>query len=641
MRRITLLVVLVLNPLLLAADDGASTSGNKSRSDAANTQQGYGQNGGRSFAEAAESVQRQLEEALAELNVLREQAASETVPLNKELSDLEAELVDVRREYQQTSRLLDSRTLDLSNLRAEIKSRHEEAAYLSNLLGEYIRNFESRLHIAELQRYRQALEAAKLAAENSTLSDQEVYEQQAELLGVSLDRLEEALGGTWFDGTAVDSNGTVKPGTFVLIGPVALFQSADKTSIGTVEQRLGSLEPAVVGFADPADAVAASKVISESKGFLPLDPTLGNAHKIEKTQETLLSHIQKGGPVMYPIFGLAGAALLVALFKWLSMAFLRTPSRKRIRQLLEAIAEHKSADTVLQRAKAVKGPVGKMLYAGAEHLKQPRELIEEVMYEKVLATRLKLERFLPFVAISAASAPLLGLLGTVTGIINTFKLITVFGSGDVKTLSGGISEALITTEFGLIVAIPSLLIHAFLSRKARGVVNQMEKAAVALVNQIGKTPYRRDNAKDRAVGQSAGAVGEASIASVKGYRPGSAGDVMDHKVVSLAQTATVGEAIDTIRASELDDDVDSVFVVNDQGKYVGHVPVRRLLSRPEKVVMESLAEKGALFVRVDTHQHEVQEFLKKNGLVSAAVLDQGDQLVGRITRRGNGDVNEG
>ena len=105
----------------------------------------------------------------------------------------------------------------------------------------------------------------------------------------------------------------------------------------------------------------------------------------------------------------------------------------------------------------------------------------------------ELERYLETLGTIAAISPLLGLLGTVTGIINTFKLITVFGSGDVKTLSGGISEALITTEFGLIVAIPSLLLHAFLSRKARGVVNEMEKAAVAFINQVSKTPYRQDD----------------------------------------------------------------------------------------------------------------------------------------------------
>ena len=84
----------------------------------------------------------------------------------------------------------------------------------------------------------------------------------------------------------------------------------------------------------------------------------------------------------------------------------------------------------------------------------------------------------------ASSAPLLGLLGTVTGIINTFKQITIFGSGDVKQLSGGISEALITTKFGLIVAIPSLLLHAYLSRKARAVTSEMEAQAVQFANEV-------------------------------------------------------------------------------------------------------------------------------------------------------------
>ena len=68
----------------------------------------------------------------------------------------------------------------------------------------------------------------------------------------------------------------------------------------------------------------------------------------------------------------------------------------------------------------------------------------------------------------------------------------MFGSGDVKTLSGGISEALITTEYGLIVAIPSLLIHAFLSRKAKGIINSMETAAVSFINQVSKTPWSAD-----------------------------------------------------------------------------------------------------------------------------------------------------
>lgn len=443
------------------------------------------------FTQASQSIQQQLEASVAELNQLREQAANKTIPLSRELNKLESELTDIRAEFQNTTRLLDSHTLDLSNLRTEMNTRQEESAYLSNLLSEYIRNFESRLHIAELQRYSKPLEVAKLAAENSGLPQHEIFQAQSNLLSVSIDRLNEALGGMKFEGTAVDDSGLVKQGNFMVLGPVALFRSDDGQVVGTAEQRLGSLEPAVIPFNNPVDAEAAAALfngsgVSGTGGAFPLDPTLGNAHKMAETEETLVEHIQKGGPVMYPIFALAAVCLLVSFYKWIGISLTRIPSRKKIKALLADVAR-RDQKAALEKTKKMRGPVGRMLSAGVEHLHEPRELMEEVMYEEVLKTRLKLERFLPFIAIGAAAAPLLGLLGTVTGIINTFKLITVFGSGDVKSLSGGISEALITTEYGLIVAIPSLLIHALLSRKARGVVNEMEKAAVALINENGKS----------------------------------------------------------------------------------------------------------------------------------------------------------
>lgn len=466
--RVVCLLTAVLCPLASLAQDGAATN---------------------SFEQTGGSVQRQLEQSLAELSLLREQIATEKIPMSRKLSKLEDELLDVRREFQQTSRLLDNRTLDLSNLNAEIKSRKDEKTYLSNLLSEYIRNFESRLHIIELQRYKKILESAKLAAENSNLTDLEVYYAQSALVAASLERLHDALGGTRFEGSAVDAAGLVKPGAFVLIGPAALFLSDDGKSTGTAEQRLGSLEPAVIGFDDQQIAKATAGTVAQSKGLFPLDPTLGNAHKIEETRESLVEHIGKGGPVMVPILGMAAAALLVALYKWGVISRIKSPSQDKIRALLNAVAAHDKAAAV-DAAANIGGPAGEMLIAGVEHIKEPRDLVEEVMYEKILAARLKIQSLLPFIAISASSAPLLGLLGTVTGIINTFKLITVFGSGDVKTLSGGISEALITTEFGLIVAIPSLLLHAFLSRRARSVTDEMEKAAIGLINQLGKTPYK-------------------------------------------------------------------------------------------------------------------------------------------------------
>ena len=113
--------------------------------------------GGKGFDRAAASIEKRLEKSIGELNALREKAASENVALSRKLSQLESELSKVRLEYQETARLFDSHTLDLSNLQTEIKSRKEEAAYLSNLFGEYIRNFESRLHIAPAYRRSPAL----------------------------------------------------------------------------------------------------------------------------------------------------------------------------------------------------------------------------------------------------------------------------------------------------------------------------------------------------------------------------------------------------------------------------------------------------------------------------------------------------
>lgn len=448
------------------------------------------------FEQASRSLDDELRDAVAELARLRGEIADEQVPLSKKLSELESQLSAARAEYQDASRLLETRTLDLGSLRTRIKAQEDEAQYLSNLLGDYMRELDAGMHIAERARYADALEQAQLALENTGLTDQEIVSALLALLPLSFERLEGAAGGERFAGSAVDADGVLHHGQFALIGPVALFRSDDGQLVGTVEQRVNSTEPTVYPFARPEDARAAGEVVATGRGELPLDPTLGSARKIEETHETLVEHVKKGGPVMIPILALAAAALFVALVKWIALSFVRKPSRRKLEVLLAAVASGDEAE-VRSRAEAIRGPVGTMLRTGVEHIREPRELLEEVMYERVLTTRLKLQRMLPFVAISAAAAPLLGLLGTVTGIINTFKMITVFGSGDVKSLSGGISEALITTEFGLIVAIPSLLIHAFLSRKARGIVGRMESAAIAFANQVGLAGFESGSGAER------------------------------------------------------------------------------------------------------------------------------------------------
>ena len=114
------------------------------------------------------------------------------------------------------------------------------------------------------------------------------------------------------------------------------------------------------------------------------------------------------------------------------------------------------------------------------------EIAEEVLYEKMIAIRDSLKSWLPFIAITAATAPMLGLLGTVSGLIRTFSVISVEGTGEAQSISGGISEALITTLFGLAVAIPAFIIHALLSRRAKGIEQNTERVALGFLNSVRK-----------------------------------------------------------------------------------------------------------------------------------------------------------
>ncbi len=443
------------------------------------------------FEKAGGEIQQRLEKSIAELEALRQQLVDEKIPLNKEFNDLQAELARVREDFTDASRSLTASTLSVANLEDDIVKGNDRLTYLSGLLSEYVRKLETRLHVADKQRYKPQLSAAKLAAQNDTLSAGEVFDAQLGLVSTSLDRLFDALGGTTFEGSAVNqTTGLIDQGKFLLYGPTGLFLSENGKSVGIVApERSTQSEPTSLPFTKPEDAQAAIDVVSNRVGDFPLDTTLGNAHKIEGMQESTWEHIQKGGSVMWPIGILAGIAMLIAIYKWITLSMIRKPSKKQMATILDMISR-RDYQTAKQRAHALKGPAAEMLATGLDHSDEPRELVEEVMYEKILKARLKTGSMLPFIAICAAAAPLLGLLGTVIGIIDTFKLITEFGSGDVQMLSAGISVALITTKFGLIVAIPSLLLHAYLARKARGIVGDMEQVAIALVNQMAKTPLK-------------------------------------------------------------------------------------------------------------------------------------------------------
>jgi biopolymer transport protein ExbB len=168
--------------------------------------------------------------------------------------------------------------------------------------------------------------------------------------------------------------------------------------------------------------------------------------------------------------------------------------RRGLRRLLTAIeaaaretpaeaARSGSALLVQAEAARVPGAIGRVARRTLEAARSRRETLDDAISEALLGEEAGIERFHSAIGVIAAVAPLLGLLGTVTGMIATFDIITELGTGDPKMLSSGISEALITTELGLVVAIPLLLCGTLLGGLASRIAADLEAAALAIANR--------------------------------------------------------------------------------------------------------------------------------------------------------------
>ena len=139
----------------------------------------------------------------------------------------------------------------------------------------------------------------------------------------------------------------------------------------------------------------------------------------------------------------------------------------------------------------MKNPLGRILSVYSDKIAQDVETLSLKLDEAILRETPSIERGLITLAILAAVTPMLGLLGTVSGMIETFQSITLFGTGDPKLMSGGISQALVTTELGLAVAIPILLIHSALSSKSNRLIQILDEESAAIVARNAETQTQR------------------------------------------------------------------------------------------------------------------------------------------------------
>jgi len=274
-------------------------------------------------------------------------------------------------------------------------------------------------------------------------------------------------------------DGTTTSGEIVKIGNIAAYgisakQSGALAPAGNGEYKLWNQS----GSTDDARALYGREMPDMLDIFVYENMDQDVEYQEEKT---VTDTMESGGVIGYIILGLGISGLLLIFARVLFL--LRAGSRvKRITRIVYKEIENGKGAQAYDAIKHFNGSTARVIRATLRNITSDREHIEDIITENILNENRALDRFSNFILVIAAVAPLLGLLGTVTGMITTFDIITVYGTGDPKLLSGGISEALVTTMLGLMVAIPLLLLGNLSNGWAENIKDSMEQSALHVVN---------------------------------------------------------------------------------------------------------------------------------------------------------------
>ena len=240
--------------------------------------------------------------------------------------------------------------------------------------------------------------------------------------------------------------------------------------VGTVSGNATDAQSATIAI--PLD-VLQNKAIKNS---------ITDAKELTWTEEFKL-FFKKGGIVMYPLMLVAIIALLLFLERFVMLSY-RGHLGRRFTKKMDALVAEKKYEEAANLCLKKETSLAMVLFAVLNKVNDTRENAERSLQEALLREQPKLERRMGLLAAMGTIAPLLGLLGTVTGIITLFTVITEVGTNDARVLAGGISEALVTTEMGLVIAIPVMILHGLLSEKIEKITSELYVQSTSLMNKV-------------------------------------------------------------------------------------------------------------------------------------------------------------
>ncbi|MDP4984571.1 MotA/TolQ/ExbB proton channel family protein [Pseudoalteromonas tunicata] len=400
-----------------------------------------------------------IQQAERALKQTQQSIAKDNAVLQQQLSELEKSVLALQAKTAVARRATDEQTLSLETLQTRLHDWQQQYSYQNNLL----------------QRFMQQ-QGVKTTTNNTD------FAAILALVDTQLAQLSQKSAPQWQLQQLALQDGQLKQLKTLTVGPMHWFADESTNQAGIYQINQGIAQVAL-NFST-SDSQALLALMQQGQGEVLFDPTLERAMTLQVAQESMLDHIKKGGIWVLPILAFGVFALLIALAKALQLW--------RLPQILPGLSTRLSHIFSLPAAQASHELQGLQQQAGQAVSSMQHELLaislnsnigpsrDDQLFAALLHHKHKLEYWLGAIAITAAVSPLLGLLGTVSGMIETFKLMTLFGAGDAAAVSGGISEALVTTELGLVVAIPALLCHALLSRRAKTYYGELESCAVNL-----------------------------------------------------------------------------------------------------------------------------------------------------------------
>ncbi|MGB0834089.1 MAG: MotA/TolQ/ExbB proton channel family protein [Psychrobium sp.] len=411
---------------------------------------------------ATASLISDIKKAQQRLNATQANISKQSAALNKKTQQTSQQVADLRRATSSARRLFDEQTLSLNSLKKRLDSWQQQDTYQRNLLARF---------------YQQQ----SLTPRDDNIAALKNLAQ----LSNTFTNFRSQLTPTWQTQKVVAQDGVINPLSTLKIGPVSWYLDESKQQAGFAIDQQPFMQQGLTLADDDYKALLALK--TGATADISFDPTLTRALKIAQAQESVADHVEKGGVWVIPIIAFGVFALLISIAK--AIQLMRLPAiMPALAERLNNIAsdDQTGLDKFIKQTKGMQ----RELIEIALKIEQGQSR-DDKLFAALLRQKHKLEYWLGAVAITAAVSPLLGLLGTVSGMIETFKLMTLFGAGDASAVSGGISEALVTTELGLVVAIPALLMHALLSRKVKTYYGLLEDCGIGLSQAQASQPLKQ------------------------------------------------------------------------------------------------------------------------------------------------------